>query len=82
MAQRVNLVEHAVLGDRLSVMRDRRTPHSVFRQAVYEASAIMAVLALGRSSSRESSWRSSDSARIRAPRLSILASHFARSDAR
>ena len=43
MAQRVNLVEHAVLADRLTVMRDRTTPHGVFRQAVYEASAIMAV---------------------------------------
>src|SRR6185312_2476894 len=31
------------LADRLSVMRDRDTPHGVFRQAVYEASAIMAV---------------------------------------
>lgn len=36
-------VQHAVLADRLSVMRDRDTPHGVFRQAVYEASAIMAV---------------------------------------
>ena len=43
MAQRVICVEHAVLADRLSVMRDRATPHGVFRQAVYEASAIMAV---------------------------------------
>ena len=43
MAQRVNCVQHAVLADRLSVMRDRATPHGVFRQAVYEASAIMAV---------------------------------------
>lgn len=36
-------VQHAVLADRLTVMRDRNTPHGVFRQAVYEASAIMAV---------------------------------------
>jgi uracil phosphoribosyltransferase len=43
VAQRVITVEHAVLADRLSVMRDRSTPHGVFRQAVYEASAIMAV---------------------------------------
>src|ERR1700754_3682169 len=43
MPQRVNCVQHAVLADRLSVMRDRSTPHGVFRQAVYEASAIMAV---------------------------------------
>ena len=43
MAQRVIVVEHAVLADRLSVMRDRSTPHGIFRQAVYEAAAIMAV---------------------------------------
>jgi uracil phosphoribosyltransferase len=43
VAQRVIAVQHAVLADRLSVMRDRSTPHAVFRQAVYEASAIMAV---------------------------------------
>ena len=43
MSQRVIVVEHAVLADRLSVMRDRTTPHGVFRQAVYEAAAIMAV---------------------------------------
>jgi uracil phosphoribosyltransferase len=36
-------IEHAVLADRLSVMRDRDTPHGVFRQALYEAAAIMAV---------------------------------------
>ncbi len=43
MPQRVITVEHAVLADRLSVMRDRDTPHGVFRQALYEAAAIMAV---------------------------------------
>jgi uracil phosphoribosyltransferase len=37
------VVEHAVLADRLSVLRDRGTPHGEFRQALYEASAIMAV---------------------------------------
>jgi uracil phosphoribosyltransferase len=37
------VVEHAVLADRLSVLRDRGTPHAEFRQALYEASAIMAV---------------------------------------
>jgi uracil phosphoribosyltransferase len=37
------VVEHAVLADRLSVLRDRDTPHGEFRQALYEASAIMAV---------------------------------------
>ena len=43
MAQRVITVQHAVLADRLSVMRERTTPHGAFRRAVYEASAIMAV---------------------------------------
>jgi uracil phosphoribosyltransferase len=37
------VVEHAVLADRLSVLRDQATPHGVFRQAMYEAAAIMAV---------------------------------------
>jgi uracil phosphoribosyltransferase len=37
------VVEHPVLADRLSVMRDRDTPHGEFRQALFEASAIMAV---------------------------------------
>lgn len=43
MPQRVTVVEHAVLADRLTVLRDRGTPHGVFRQAVFEAAAIMAV---------------------------------------
>jgi uracil phosphoribosyltransferase len=37
------VVEHPVLADRLSVLRDRETPHGVFRQALFDASAIMAV---------------------------------------
>jgi uracil phosphoribosyltransferase len=41
--QTLNVVEHAVLADRLSVLRDRDTPHREFRQALFEASAIMAV---------------------------------------
>jgi len=32
-----------VLADRLSVLRDRDTPHGTFRQALFEAAAIMAV---------------------------------------
>lgn len=32
-----------MLADRISVLRDRDTPHGEFRQALYEASAIMAV---------------------------------------
>jgi uracil phosphoribosyltransferase len=39
----VRLVEHPVLADRLSVLRDRGTPHGAFRQALFEAAAIMAV---------------------------------------
>jgi uracil phosphoribosyltransferase len=39
----VHLIEHAVLADRLAVMRDRTTSHGIFRQALYEAAAIMAV---------------------------------------
>lgn len=43
MAQTLRVVTHSVLADRLSVLRDRRTPHGAFRQALFEASAIMAV---------------------------------------
>ncbi|HVW18205.1 MAG TPA: uracil phosphoribosyltransferase [Solirubrobacteraceae bacterium] len=43
MPQRVVVVEHAVLADRLTVLRSARTPHPEFRQALYEASAILAV---------------------------------------
>jgi uracil phosphoribosyltransferase len=39
----VKLVEHPVLADRLTVLRDRETPHGGFRQAMFEAAAIMAV---------------------------------------
>jgi uracil phosphoribosyltransferase len=39
----VHVVEHPVLADRLSVLRDRNTPHGAFRQALFEAAAIMAV---------------------------------------
>ncbi|MBV9337417.1 MAG: uracil phosphoribosyltransferase [Solirubrobacterales bacterium] len=37
------VVEHPVLADRLTVLRNRDTPHGDFRQALYEAAAIMAV---------------------------------------
>ena len=37
MPQRVNVVQHPVLADRLTVLRDRSTPHGVFRQTVYHA---------------------------------------------
>jgi uracil phosphoribosyltransferase len=41
--QTLIVVEHPVLADRLTVMRSRDTPHGEFRQALYEAAAIMAV---------------------------------------
>jgi uracil phosphoribosyltransferase len=41
--QTLRVVEHPVLADRLSVLRDRGTSHGDFRQALYEAAAIMAV---------------------------------------
>ena len=43
MTQRVVVVEHPVLADRLSVLRDRSTAHGAFRQALFEASVILAV---------------------------------------
>jgi uracil phosphoribosyltransferase len=43
VAEMLTVVEHAVLADRLAVMRDKATPHGVFRQALFEAAAIMAV---------------------------------------
>jgi uracil phosphoribosyltransferase len=41
--QTLIVVEHPVLADRLTVLRSRDTPHGEFRQALYEAAAIMAV---------------------------------------
>ena len=43
MPETLIVVEHPVLADRLTVLRDRDTPHGDFRQALYEAAAIMAV---------------------------------------
>jgi uracil phosphoribosyltransferase len=43
MPQRLVVVDHPVLADRLTVMRDRHTSHADFRQALFEASAILAV---------------------------------------
>ena len=43
MPETLRVVEHPVLADRLSVLRDRETPHGIFRQALFEAAAIMAV---------------------------------------
>ncbi|HUJ33687.1 MAG TPA: uracil phosphoribosyltransferase [Solirubrobacteraceae bacterium] len=43
MPRTLEVVEHPVLADRLSVLRDRDTPHGTFRQALFEAAAIMAV---------------------------------------
>jgi uracil phosphoribosyltransferase len=43
MPQRLVVVDHPVLADRLTVLRDRDTGHAAFRQALFEASAILAV---------------------------------------
>ena len=43
MAQRLIVVDHPVLADRLAVLRAADTTHGEFRQALYEASAILAV---------------------------------------
>jgi uracil phosphoribosyltransferase len=43
MSERLVVVDHPVLADRLAVMRDRATGHGDFRQALFEASAILAV---------------------------------------
>jgi uracil phosphoribosyltransferase len=43
VSETLRLVEHPVLADRLSVLRDRATSHGDFRQALFEAAAIMAV---------------------------------------
>ena len=43
MPQRLIVVDHPGLADRLAVMRDRSTGHGEFRQALFEASAILAV---------------------------------------
>jgi uracil phosphoribosyltransferase len=43
MPERLTVVEHPVLADRLVVLRDRATPHGMFRRALEEASAILAI---------------------------------------
>jgi uracil phosphoribosyltransferase len=43
MPQRLVVVEHPVLADRMALLRDRSTGHGDFRQALFEASAILAV---------------------------------------
>jgi uracil phosphoribosyltransferase len=43
VAQRLIVVDHPVLADRLAVLRAADTTHGQFRQALYEASAILAV---------------------------------------
>src|SRR3954462_5788536 len=42
MPERLPVVEHPVLADRLVVLRDRTTSHGEFRRALEEASAILA----------------------------------------
>jgi uracil phosphoribosyltransferase len=39
----LTIIDHPVLADRLSVLRDRATSHGEFRQTLFECSAIMAV---------------------------------------
>jgi uracil phosphoribosyltransferase len=43
MPETVVVVEHPVLEDRLAILRDAGTPHGGFRQALQEASAILAI---------------------------------------
>ncbi|HWE58914.1 MAG TPA: uracil phosphoribosyltransferase [Solirubrobacteraceae bacterium] len=43
MTPRLTVVEHPVLADRLTVLRDRNTSWPNFRHALYECSAILAV---------------------------------------
>jgi uracil phosphoribosyltransferase len=43
VAQRLVVVDHPVLADRLAVLRAADTTHGQFRQALFEASAILAV---------------------------------------
>src|SRR3954468_15078213 len=43
MSKRLVVVDHPVLADRLTVMRDRSPAHAEFRQALFEASAILVV---------------------------------------
>jgi len=43
MSEGLIVVQHPVLEDRLAVLRDAATPHGVFRQALHEASAILAI---------------------------------------
>jgi uracil phosphoribosyltransferase len=43
VAAALTVIEHPVLADRLSVLRDRTTSHGEFRQTLFECSAIMAV---------------------------------------
>jgi len=43
VSSQLTVVEHAVLADRLAVLRSIQTPHGAFRRALFEASAIMAV---------------------------------------
>jgi uracil phosphoribosyltransferase len=43
VGQRLVVVDHPVLADRLAVLRAADTTHGQFRQALYEASAILAV---------------------------------------
>jgi uracil phosphoribosyltransferase len=43
MPAELSVIDHPVLADRLTVLRDRATTHGTFRQTLFECSAIMAV---------------------------------------
>ena len=43
MGTQLIVVEHPVLSDRVAVLRDRTTAHGLFRRAMHEASAILAI---------------------------------------
>ena len=43
MAAPLTVVDHPVLRDRMTVLRDATTPHGAFRHALHEASAIVAI---------------------------------------
>ena len=58
-------VNHPVLADRLSVMRDRNTRHGDFRQAMFEAAAIIKLAKISQSVMLKSSRTDMDFSRPR-----------------
>ncbi|MCW3006597.1 MAG: uracil phosphoribosyltransferase [Solirubrobacterales bacterium] len=43
MSSALTVVQHPVLADRIATMRDRDTPHGMFRRVLHEAAAIVAI---------------------------------------